>query len=73
MVAAILTFGAILIICVSNPRIRILIGISMFVIKRMQDGNKSLGMLKNFTLSPVACITVDFKKLVSDPFHTGST
>ena len=45
----------------------------------MQEGNKSLGMLKNaqfgreiFTLSPVAYITVDFKKLVSDLFHAGS-
>ena len=45
----------------------------------MQEGNKSLGMLKNaqfgqeiFSLSPVAYITVDFKKLVSDPFHAGS-
>ena len=41
----------------------------------MQEGNKSLGVLKNaqfgreiLNLSPVACITVDFKKLVSDPF-----
>ena len=46
----------------------------------MQVGNKSLGMLKNvkfgremFTLSPVAYITVDFKKLVSDLFQAGST
>ena len=45
----------------------------------MQEGNKSLGMLKIvqfgreiLTLSPVAYITVDFKKLVSDPFHAGS-
>ena len=45
----------------------------------MQEGNKSLGMPKNaqfgreiFTLSPVAYITVDFKKLVSDLFHAGS-
>ena len=45
----------------------------------MQEGNKSLGMLKNaqfgreiFTLSRVAYITDDFKKLVSDPFHAGS-
>ena len=45
----------------------------------MQEGNKNLGMLKIvqfgreiFTLSPVAYITVDFKKLVSDLFHTGS-
>ena len=46
----------------------------------MQEGNKSLGMLKIvqfgqeiFTLSPVAYITVDFKKLVSDLFCPGST
>ena len=26
----------------------------------------------NFFLGPVAYITVDFKKLVSDPFHAGS-
>ena len=45
----------------------------------MQKGNKSLGMLKNvrfgretFTLSLVAYITVDFKKVVSDLFHAGS-
>ena len=45
----------------------------------MQERNKSLGMLKNvkfggkiFTFSPVAYITVDFKKLVSDLFHAGS-
>ena len=45
----------------------------------MQGGNKSLGMLKIvqfgreiFTLSPVAYVTVDFKKLVSDLFHAGS-
>ena len=45
----------------------------------MQEGNKSLGMLKVvqfgreiFTLNPVAYITIDFKKLVSDLFHTGS-
>ena len=43
----------------------------------MQEGNKSLGMLKSaqfgweiFSLSPIAYITVD---LVSDPFHAGST
>ena len=42
----------------------------------MQEGNKSLGMLKNvqfgpeiFTLSPVAYISADFKKLVSDLYH----
>ena len=42
----------------------------------MQEGNKDLSMLKIvqfggeiFTLSPVAYITVDFKKLVSDLFH----
>ena len=46
----------------------------------MQEGNKSLGMLKNvqfgreiFTLSPVAYKTVDFKKFVSDLFHAGSS
>ena len=46
----------------------------------MQEGNKSLGMLKIvqlgreiFTLSPVVYTTVDFKKLVSDPFHASST
>ena len=45
----------------------------------MQEGNKSLGMLQNvqfgretFTLIPVAYITVNFKKLVSDLFHAGS-
>ena len=45
----------------------------------MQEENKSLSMLKIvqfgreiFTLSPVAYITVDFKKLVSDLFHAGS-
>ena len=45
----------------------------------MQEGNKSLGMLKIvqfgrgiFTLSPVAYVTVDFKKLVSELFHAGS-
>ena len=45
----------------------------------MQEGNKSLGMLKNVqfgreisTLTPLAYITVDFKKLVSDLFHAGS-
>ena len=45
----------------------------------MQEGNKSLGILINvqfgqeiFTLSPVAYITVDFKKLVRDLFHAGS-
>ena len=46
----------------------------------MQEGNKSLGILKIVqfgrevsTLSPVAYITVDFKKLVSHPFHACST
>ena len=46
----------------------------------MQEGNISLGMLKNvpfgreiFTLSPAAYITVDSKKLVSDLFHAGSS
>ena len=45
----------------------------------MQEGNKSLGMLKIvqfgreiFTLSPVAYITVDFKKSVSGLFCPGS-
>ena len=45
----------------------------------MQQGNKSLVILKIvqfgqeiFTLSPVAYITVDFKKFVSDLFHPGS-
>ena len=44
----------------------------------MQEGNKSLFMLKNvqfrleiFTLSPLLYITVDFKKLISDLFHAG--
>ena len=45
----------------------------------MQEENKSLGMLKNvqfewkiFTLSHVAYITADFKKLASDLFQAGS-
>ena len=45
-----------------------------------QEGNKSLGMLKNvqflreiFALSPVTYITVNFTKLVSDLFHASST
>ena len=45
----------------------------------MEEGNKGLGMLKIlrfgreiFTLSPVAYITADFKKLVSDLFRAGS-
>ena len=45
----------------------------------MQEGNKSLGMLKIvqfgrefFSLSPVAYMAIDFKNLVSDLFHTGS-
>ena len=45
----------------------------------MREGNISLGMLKIvqfgreiFTLSPVAYIIVDFKKLVSDLFRAGS-
>ena len=44
----------------------------------MQEGNRSLGMLKNvqfggeiFTLSRAAYITVDFKEFVSDLFHAG--
>ena len=61
------------------PIIWILINISVVIIQRRQEGNKRLGMLKivqfgreTFTLSPVACITVDFKKLVSDLFRAGS-
>ena len=53
--------------------------ISVVIISRMQKGNKSLDMLKIvqfgreiFTLSPVAYIAIDFEKLVSDLFHTGS-
>ena len=45
----------------------------------MQEGNKSLGMLKIvqfgreiFTSSPVTYITVHFKKLASDLFHASS-
>ena len=45
----------------------------------MQEGNENLGMLKIvqfgweiFTLSPVAYMTIDFKNLVNDLFHTGS-
>ena len=45
----------------------------------MQEENRSLGMLKIvqfgreiFTLSPVAYITVDFKKMTSDLFRAGS-
>ena len=45
----------------------------------MQEGNKTLGMLKIvqfgeelFTLNPVAYTTVDFKKLISDLSCTGS-
>ena len=45
----------------------------------MQERNKCLGMLKIvrfeqeiFNLSPVDYTAVDFKKLVSDPFHAGS-
>ena len=44
----------------------------------MQEGNKSLGMLKNVkfgqeipTLRTIAYITVDLKKLVRDLFHAG--
>ena len=44
----------------------------------MREGNKTLGVLKIvqfgreiFNLSPVAYITVDFKKLVSDLFRAG--
>ena len=46
----------------------------------MQEGTKSLGMLKIvhfereiFTSSPVAYITDDFKKLVSDLCRASST
>ena len=45
----------------------------------MQEGNKLLGMPKIvqlgreiFILSPVAYITVDFKKSLSDLFRSGS-
>ena len=45
----------------------------------MQEGNRGLGILKIvqfereiFTLSHVAYKTIDFKKLVSDPFNAGS-
>ena len=45
----------------------------------MQEGNKRLDMLKIvqfrreiFTSSPVAYITVDFKKLVNDLLRAGS-
>ena len=45
----------------------------------MQEGSKSLDMLKIvqfgreiFALSPVAYITIYFKKLVSDLFQIGS-
>ena len=45
----------------------------------MQEGNKSLNMLKVvqfgreiFTSSPVAYIKFDFRKLVSDLFRPGS-
>ena len=62
------------------PIIWIPIKISVVIIKKCRKGNKSLGMLKIvkfgweiFTLSPVAYITVDFKKLVSDRFQAGST
>ena len=51
----------------------------MVIIQRVEEGNKSLGMLKIvqfgreiFTSSPVAYITVDFKKLISELFHAGS-
>ena len=44
----------------------------------MQEENKSLGVLENmqfeweiFISSPVAYITVDFKKMVSDLFQAG--
>ena len=42
----------------------------------MQEGSKSLGMLKTVQFGrqifTVAYIIVDFKKLVSDLFHAGS-
>ena len=45
----------------------------------MQEGNKSLGILKIvqfgreiFTSTPVTYITADFKKLVNDLFRAGS-
>ena len=45
----------------------------------MQQGIISLSVFKNtqfgwgiFTLSPVACITIDVKKLVRNLFHNGS-
>ena len=53
--------------------------ISAVIIKRIQEGNKSLGMLENmrfeweiFTFSPVVYITVDFKKVESELFYAGS-
>ena len=49
------------------PIIRIPILISVVMIQRMQEGNKS------FTVRPAAYVTVDFKKLASDRFHAGST
>ena len=59
-------------------RIWILINISAVTTKRMQEGT-NLGMLKAmqfgreiFTSGPAACITVDFKKFVSDLFHASS-
>ena len=52
----------------------------MVIILRIQERNKSLGMpenmqfgLENVTLSPIAYITADFKKVVSDLFHPGCT
>ena len=57
----------------------ILINISVVIIQREHEGNKSLGILKNvqfgweiFTLSLVAYITANSKKLVSDLFHASS-
>ena len=49
------------------------------IIQRTQEGNKNLDMLKMqsgweiFTLCPIAYVTVDFKKVVGDPFDAGST
>ena len=67
-------------ISLAFPIFSILIYILLVKNQRMQEGNISLGIFKNvqfgweiFTVSPVAYITVDFKKLVSDLFHAGSS
>ena len=39
----------------------------------MQEGHKSLGMLKNVKFGREPYITVDFRTLVSDLFHVGSS